>query len=67
MKLEKRTYTVTEAAHLLGIGVASAYAAVKTGDIPALKVGARWVVPKSRLDALLTDSRAPRQSGSISG
>ena len=46
---ERRTITVEEAAHLLGISRALAYQAVHTGDIPSLRIGRRIVIP---LDAL---------------
>jgi excisionase family DNA binding protein len=31
-------------AHLLGIGRNQAYDAVRRGDIPAIKIGGRWLV-----------------------
>lgn len=45
--------TVEEAAKVLGIGRASAYAAAKAGDLPCVKVGGRLLVPRARLAALL--------------
>jgi excisionase family DNA binding protein len=45
---------VEEAGRLLGIGRGSAYAAVKTGDIPSIRVGLRRVVvPVAALERIL--------------
>ncbi len=48
------TLTVDEAAARLGIGRNAAYAAVKRGEIPALRLGKRILVPRAALDRLLT-------------
>lgn len=45
--------TVEEAAKMLRIGRSNAYEAVKTGDIPTIRVGRRILVPRARLMALL--------------
>jgi excisionase family DNA binding protein len=50
---ERRTVTVPEAADLLGISRNSAYDAVKAGQIPAMKIGKRLLVPKAALDRML--------------
>lgn len=47
------TISVEEAGRMLGIGRSSAYAAVRRGDIPALRVGHLIRVPRARLLALL--------------
>ena len=47
------TYTVTEAAELLGISRSSAYECVRRGEIPSLTLGRRVVVPRRALDAVL--------------
>jgi excisionase family DNA binding protein len=49
----KLTYTVTEAADLLGISRSSAYECVRRGEIPSLTLGRRVVVPRRALEALL--------------
>lgn len=45
----KPTLTVTEAAEVLGVSRDSAYAAVRTGDIPSLRLGSRIVIPTAKL------------------
>jgi len=39
------TLTVEHAARLCGIGRNAAYEAVAAGELPALRIGRRWVVP----------------------
>lgn len=43
------TMSVDEAKVLLGIGRSQAYAAVRAGTIPAVRVGDRWLVITSKL------------------
>lgn len=50
---EPLTYTVPQAAAILGISNWSAYEAIKRGELPARKVGRRIVVPKIQLDQWL--------------
>lgn len=45
--------TVPEAGRVLGLGQVAAYRAVRNGDIPSIRIGARIVVPTPRLLALL--------------
>lgn len=52
---EKKTYTVTEVAKVLGIGRNLAYQLVKTGEINSIRLGdKRIVVPKTAIEHLLT-------------
>jgi len=57
----KLTYTVTEAAELLGISRSSAYECVRRGEIPSLTLGRRVVVPRRALEALLGGEPGPRE------
>ena len=50
---QRRTYSVTEAARLLGISRTKAYECIRTGELPALRFGRRIVVPAAQLDRLL--------------
>ncbi|WP_281019563.1 helix-turn-helix domain-containing protein [Minwuia sp. IMCC3077] len=52
---DRKTYTVTEMAAVLGIGRTAAYEAVRTGQVPALKIGKRVVIPRAALERLLSD------------
>ena len=54
---EKLTLSVEEAARLLGIGRNLCYDRVKTGEIPAIKIGRRLLVSRSALEKLLADPK----------
>jgi excisionase family DNA binding protein len=49
-------YTVIEVARLLSLSRGSAYALVRTGEIPAKRMGGRWVIPKRRFHAWLDNA-----------
>jgi excisionase family DNA binding protein len=51
--MERRTYTVTEAATVLGISRTSAYERVHAGELPALRLGRRIVITRAVVDAML--------------
>ena len=55
------TYTIEQAARLLGIGRNQAYEAAHRGDIPTIRIGKRFLVPRVALDRLLEvgNTRAP--------
>ena len=55
----RQTYSVRESAELLGIGLNTAYEAVRSGDIPSIKVGGRYLVLKQPLDERLGVRRDP--------
>jgi excisionase family DNA binding protein len=52
-------WTVEEAARALGISRSLAYALVRDGVIPSLRLGRRRVVPRSRLHALIEGAVTP--------
>jgi excisionase family DNA binding protein len=57
---DRLTWTVAEAAELLGISRASAYEAVHRGELPVCRVGRRMLVPRVALLRLLDeDAVAP--------
>jgi len=53
---ERRTYTVTEVAVLLGISRSTAYECVRRGEIPSRRFGRRIVVLRHELERLLGQS-----------
>jgi excisionase family DNA binding protein len=55
--MERRTYTVTEAATVLGISRTSAYERVRAGELPALRLGRRIVITRAVVDAMLGGAR----------
>jgi len=59
---ERAVYTVAEVAQLLSLSRGTAYALVRDGTIPALRLGGRWVVPRARFHAWL-DSLEDNNNG----
>ncbi len=60
---ERLTVSVLEASKLLGISKGLAFEAVRRGEIPALRVGRRWLVPVAALARLLEAAGQPRGKG----
>jgi excisionase family DNA binding protein len=52
-KYQRRTYTVTEAADLIGISRSTAYDLVSKGELRAIRLGRRWVVPVSTVVSIV--------------
>lgn len=60
---QRLTLTVEEAAATLGLSRASAYEAVRRGQIPHIRIGSRILVPRSQLEKMLdADSSTTDQS-----
>ena len=53
MRGGRLTFTVEETAALLGISRGSAYEAVRRGELPAIRIGHRLLVPVVALNQLL--------------
>jgi excisionase family DNA binding protein len=53
VKLHRDTWTVEEAASLLGIGRGLAYRLAAADRLPVLRLGHRMVIPKRALNKLL--------------
>ena len=51
--MDRLTYTVSEAAVLLGISRTSAYECVRRGEIPSLTLGRRVVISRVVLERML--------------
>jgi excisionase family DNA binding protein len=60
-------YTVKEVSHYLRISLGGTYALIRSGEIPAKKLGGRWVIPKRRfaewLDSCTEDPTDSLPSG----
>lgn len=51
----RSTFTVEEAGcKILGLSKCSAYAAANSGELPAIRVGRRWIVPRHALERMLS-------------
>ena len=61
---ETLTYTVDQIAVMLGVARGVAYESVRNGEIPATRVGRRWLIPRKRFHAWLDgDPPDPRTGG----
>lgn len=56
LRADRAVYTVPEVARLLSLSLGSTYALLREGEIPARKLGGRWVIPKKRFHAWLDES-----------
>ena len=57
MKKVRKTLNVDEVAQLLGIGRTLAYQAVRRGEIPSIRIGNRYLVPKAALEKVISEER----------
>jgi excisionase family DNA binding protein len=55
--------TVAEAADLLRLGRNSTYAAIQRGELPARRVGRRWLISKDALERFLAGESADSMTG----
>jgi excisionase family DNA binding protein len=62
VEIVKQTYSVEEAARILGVGRNSAYEAVRAGQIPAIRVSHRILVPRAALERLLEGFAEQREA-----
>jgi excisionase family DNA binding protein len=51
-----KNYTIEEAGQLLGIGRNQAYEAARSKQLPAVRIGKRWLVLKEPFDRMLEGS-----------
>ena len=59
---ERLTYSVEEAADVLGISRAFAYECVSRGHLPHLRIGRRILIPKSALHMLVEGATESERS-----
>lgn len=53
-EITRRTYTVEEAAEILGISRTTAYECIKSGEIPSLRFRRRIVIPAHAIEAMMS-------------
>ena len=58
MATDRQTLKIEEAAKILGISRNTAYEAVKSGQVPIVKIGRRLLVPRAALERML-ETAAP--------
>jgi len=56
LRATRAVYTVHEVADLLSLSLGGTYALLRSGAIPARKLGGRWVIPKERFHKWLNST-----------
>ena len=51
--IERQTLTVEQAGLILGIGRNTAYTLARNGELPTIRLGKKWLVPKAAIEKLL--------------
>ena len=54
---DRATATVAETARRLGVSLNTTYEAVHSGQLPSIKIGGRYLVPRAALDRLLSEGQ----------
>lgn len=55
--MQKATMSVTEFAKWIGISRSLAYQLVKTGEVPAIRLSGRWLIPVAEAQAFLNQAK----------
>lgn len=55
-----RTITVEQAAAALGIGRNQAYEAVRSGELPSIRIGRRILIPRAAFERLVNGDQTGR-------
>ena len=64
--MKRQTYTIPEAARVLGIGRNAAYDAVKRGDLPVIRFGPkRFLIPCAALQRFLENAGTDRKDHQV--
>ncbi len=65
LELTRQGYSVEEAATILGVGRSTAWRAVKSGELPSIRLCHRVVVPRPALDRLLAGEHHEQPGGVV--
>ena len=57
--MDRKTLSIPEAGEVLGIGRSAAYEAARAGQLPAIRIGRRLLVPVVALERLLEQAGKP--------
>ena len=59
---ERLVLTPDEVCPILHMGRSAVYEAIRRGDIPTIRIGRRWLIPKAALIRMLSDAGAEAPS-----
>jgi excisionase family DNA binding protein len=55
--ITRRTFTIPEAAVIVGVGKSTMYEHVKNGDVPCVRLGRRVVIPAHVIESMLSTAK----------
>lgn len=58
----RETYNPAEAARILGVARVTLVRWVEAGQIPAIRIGHRTLIPRSYIDRLFAEAGCPREA-----
>ena len=61
MAVERETYTIEEVAAVLGISKTHAYRMAASGDLPAIRMGWKILIPRRIIDEMLSGEHQPKE------
>jgi excisionase family DNA binding protein len=53
---DRKVHTPEEVATLLGLHVNSVYTMLKSGELPSVRAGRKWLIPRRRFESWLEGS-----------
>jgi excisionase family DNA binding protein len=59
--MEQLTMTIEDVALALGVNINTAYAAARKGELPVIRVGRRYLVPRAAFAKMLEGAGAQQQ------
>jgi len=60
--MKEEVLTAKEASKMLGLGLCQIYYGCERGQIPAVKVGRRWLIPRAALNHWLSHCALPSRN-----
>jgi excisionase family DNA binding protein len=63
VKTEPLFLRISEAARLLAMSRSAAYAAIRAGQLPSVRVAGKWRIPRAALERLLEQAMRPPDEG----
>ena len=63
--IKPETYSTAEASTILGVSTQTLNRQIKEGNVPAIRVGGRIVIPRSYIDQLFSEAGCPREEASV--
>lgn len=63
LPVERQTYTIAEAARILGVSKETLYKAAARGDLPHIRFGKRVLIPRAFIERLLCGEQTFESNG----